>query len=115
MYRAIICVGFGELKGPNPLFRTKAACEAYWLAKMYEYGPAIESFVPVKVNREVKGDKMKLIGDVMKLRQKVEPMTFEETDEVFEIMYRTSEENLDLCMAHLVDSLWHRKQLVKPK
>lgn len=112
MYRAIVCTPLGELNCPNPVFRTREGCEEFWYIKMYEFGPAIESFVPVKINRRNDETRTDLAHVAMKMRLRVEPEMMSDLDKTAKTwnMYKElTPWDLDAAIGAMIDTLYKRK------
>lgn len=105
----MICVNFGELKGPNPIFRTKQACETYWLDKMSQTGMAIETFVVMKIDRPCKLTRMNMAHIAMRMRIKVNPMGEDQLVRTWKVMKSMDPWVLDLKIAELAEVLWKKK------
>lgn len=112
MYRAIICVSMGKLKGPNPIFRTPGACSTYWYSRMCEAGPAIESFKVVRTGKQWDGDREKLHDDFIRLRHRVKPFEDDELVKMMEILAQIKDDDVDLAMAAMMDELWKEKERI---
>jgi len=109
MYRAIVCITQGELKGPNPAFRTHKACERYWLHRMYQDGPVIESFNVYACGNAWDKDRVKLHGRFLRIRDKIQPMNPNEIHELLNSLQQMKDSDVDLEIGDMQMQMWERK------
>lgn len=117
MFRAIICIeeGFGAIDGPNPVFRTEAACEEYWLARWFNLGPQINSYRIVRSGpmlEETHENKAKLIGKMLRMQSKLSGLSYDEVNEMMEGFFNKPMWVVDTQIAVLQEKLWEKKHKV---
>lgn len=112
MYRAIVCIPLGEINCPNPVFRTREGCEEFWVQKMLEFGPAIESFRAVPIKKGSNETRTDLAHVAMKLRLKVEidmRKDLDKIDKTWKLYQNSNPWQLDETIGTLIDMLYKRK------